>query len=936
MTKPVLAVIGSGMQAMAVISSVEDIVRVGRLEVVWIVPHQRRNVTVFAGNGWNQAPSVEYDPAQTTLLVSRIFRGQVEAVTKDAQGRKVIICAGEGILCDAVVVALNPFCDMESDSGTNFLEQHRNVQPFDELSYLCNQRRTPVNLLCEWQTDTLSSLLQRRTHSKYIQSSIAGKPAKTKKHQDEDEEAADDDDDMEFDRPTVLDFRLPRATTQFAESLMKSSNCNSPQLLYFAMNEGELSLPLGDLRLGDAELKRICDAMQFHYLCADESGAFLTRDLSDIDVSGNNIQQIEPLRDTLILHRGLPVRSMLRTINLSRNMLSKTSVVSFLDALCTASDEVHLSSLFMSGCGLDDSVAETLATVVAKMASLTHLDVSQNSFADASAVILQAARFHLGTLSVGGINLRGCDAHIGRLLHSEKIRCVDFSDCNLDDNDALAIGEALVTASSRTAIRKLNLQHNPRMSTKAVKFIFECCATVTAEPSCSLTHLLLQGCGPIGIHEIDIAAHVAQHCHKLDALSFSVIEEEEAAVQVIVDTIVKHSKSLTSLVFDCVARPSRCDRRVSSVASARANVEVLSAHLAANKARQDARLEQAAGRSLLSSTVIDVAAEAARAVPLMPSPVSRHYLRVDDSVNRALYEAQSTSSNFDAYRLRKWQESLQAAGGSDAQVAAGFLCGTVDTFDKRWRHFCDAVVTLDALPLPKFLRSLPSFHDGVVVVSDAYEASTDLALFMIGCGARMGRSDAPFPLSANSGVHWAFMSEILLPRLRRNVIRLLCPEIVAHVLRRDYIGDVLRQREVSAYILRQKLMEALSAPNIPLAVFLREKRVKETLDEICRRLDELHPAPYQSLTCAVASEDQLLLHLAARGVDMSVFAIPSTDPTKPVTPPPPAAKKGELQKKDASQPAAAPAPSASPPPAPREVKYVGTSHHVIVEALLAM
>jgi hypothetical protein len=850
-------------------------------------------------------------------------------------------------MCDAITLALDPYHDMGVAQSDDFFSRFGSPRSLEELSYLRNVSEVELNLLSTWQADELKALITRGTHKRYIQSSLqTGKnhavvqPVKVR-DLDEEEAAADDDDDMEYDRPHVLVLKLPCISTKFAESLLSSSQMNTAELVYFAMNEGERCLALRDSNVDDAELNRICTAMRAHYLLRSSNGGSptLIRDVSSVDISRNALTTLNSITETFFLHtpndsdadtRG-PIRSMLRQLDVSHNPLEQRSVTVFLSALLSAGSISHLASLNLCHCGLTDDVAEALCSAITRMASLATLDVSGNRFSShMSGEILLAARHHIKSLDMSGLDLQGCEPQLEKLFRSqvERIHC---SSCGLDDSTALCIGTRLVQGECRGSLRVLDLSSNPGITSEGVKFLLECIVAGLPSDACRMQEVLLEGCGGVGVHEVVAAANVVQHCRSLETFTFSIISEEQLCVQVFVDCVVKYGNALLHCTLDSfVSPPSRCNLAVSTPTSAelpRSTHDALHARLTGNKARRAAREEQLASRALSIATATDLAAEAARSLPPATGiGVPTHYLRIDDSANAAVYAGQINSVDCDEYRHRRWLEALRSDGECDVTSptsVAGYLCGSVDTWQPQWAPFRDALVTLGPQVLPKYAQALAP-HGDCVVVDDQFFISVERKLLMVGCGSRTRLGNAPFYQSVNSGVHDAMYSRLVLPILRQSILNVLAPRLVVSIPRTDIIGVWMGRDDVPPNILRQKLLENLSLTFATTQSYMQRKQLKQLLNEVTHRITERQPSVHDPLhqQCK-RSESSLLDALAARG---ATFAAEVAAP--PPSPPPPAVAPA---KKDAPLPAQ--------PVILRQVESNApqlTSYHIIIESLKGM
>lgn len=899
---PTLAVIGSGMHAVSIISSFSECVALRRIRIVWVLPNRHRAATVFDGCGWSSTSSVQFDPFHCTLGVAQVISDNVDKITPAPGGLRGgrIYAGGCVVNFDALIVALDPLADMQ-DAEDDFRHCCRTVQPHDDSSYLRNHTDLTLNMLTAWQMESLRSLLQTSRHRKYIQASIGIKREKKGPRDADEDEVQDDDDDMEIDRPNVIDLRLPLATTTFAAALMESSRENIPQLLYFAMNEGERTLPLQGKGMSDAELERVCDALRLHYSLRGPNEITFCRDVSEIDISSNRISTVSPITKTFVFD-GVPVRSMLRTLTVSDNKLEKATVVELLRALIAADEAINISTLKFSNCGLDDEVGDLLAIVVAKTKSLRVVHVGLNNFtAPISQSILLSSRHHLEEISLHGVPLSMCSQHILKLLYSKHIQSIDFSACDLDDQVARSIGNALVSGPNKEKIRKLDLSNNPKMTTEAVRFLFECLSSLGEG---AMSEFFVKGCGPLGIHEIGFASTAVQVCRNLSKLSLSLIAEEQLCAEVLITTIVKGSNVLELCDFDLREdTPSRCDSTVASPTHAtlsKEQVDRLEAKLEQNRTRKESRREELAGRSLSVATALDAAADAARAIPNHNTVTPLFCLRIDDSATRNAYQSQLSANLLDRYRFERLEFAYMSVCGKALPPTVGYKCGSVCTFDEQWKHFSDVTVVLKRPTLPLFLTNLNvKVIDGAALVTSEFELSTPMNIFMIGCGSRQEYVDAPFSLAVNSGVFWSFLSTIVLKRVYDRVLRLLCPELRCSIPRNDAIGVVMQKDNIALPVLRQKIIEIVSLPFVSSADHAAMHKLKFVFEELCRRYEEEKPFTVVNRQCL--SREDLRSILEGRGID---------DPTNKAKAAEPAGTKTEEKgsKKDAN-----PAP---PPPPP--------------------
>lgn len=949
---PRLAVIGSGRYAMALISSLTDAVDVDALQVVWILPNAERKAYIFDGHGWNSAAtSIEVDPLQTALKVSSVVCGRISTIAPSASGH-IIYCGGRRVMCTAIAIALDPFHDMGVPTSDDFTALYGSPRPIEDLNYLRNVSDVTLNLLSTWQADELKAIVTQRAPRRYIQSSLrtgkptlgAALPIGKPRDLDEEDANADDDDDMEYDRPHVLELKVPLISTQFAASLLSTSQSNSPELLYFAMNEGDRCLTMREAGVDDSELERICAALRAHYLLSSDMGkATLVRDVSSIDISRNSLTTLNSITETFFLLRKpegsetdapSPIQSMLRHLDVSHNPLGQGSVTLFLSALLTAGSVSHLASLNLCHCGLTDMVAEGLCSAITRMTSLVTLNISGNKFtAQMSGEILLASRHHIKSLNMNGLDLHGCEHQLDRLFSSRQLERVFCADCGLEDSAALCIGTRLVNGESRASLRVLDLSGNSRISSDGLRFLLECvCAGLSSE-SCRLQEVLLEGCSGIGVREIVAAANVVQHCRHLEAFTFSTIFEEQLCLQVFVDCAVKYGNALVnSTLVSFVFPPSRCDTSASTPTNRelpQATHEALHQRLVSNRARRAAREEQLASRALSIATASDLAAEAARSLPPVSSVgAATHYLRIDDSANAQVYAAQDNSDECDAYRYRRWVEALRSDGELDdvsTSTVAGYTCGSVDTATPQWAPFRDALVTLSAPALPHYVALLAKNRDGTAVVNDDYFISVERKLLMVGCGARTSFGDAPFPLSVNTGVHDAMYSRLVLPVIRRSILAVLAPRLLVSIPRTDAVGLWMSREDVPPNVLRQKLLECLALSYSSMETYVNTKRLKLVLNELTHRLGEQEPPAHDPLHQQCKRSEALLLDaLSNRG------AAPMAEKLPP--PPPPAASA------PAKKPPDAPLPQAQPVIASVVDTHakVMTTYHVMVEALKSM
>lgn len=952
---PRLAIIGSGRYAMALISSFSDAVDLGVLQICWVLPNSKRLAVIFDGHGWNpSASSITIDPTLTSLKVAGIVCGRVGAIHSHAD-QEVIYCGDQRVICDAVAVALDPFHDMGATSSDSFMGRFISPRPLEELNRLSNVSNVELNLLCTWQADQLAELVARGRHRRYIQSSIAksqGTHGDTKRESkpkdlDEEEANADDDDDMEFDRPNVLELRLPLTTTKLAESLLSTSQTNPPELVFFAMNEGERSLSLREANIDNAELDRVCSALRVHYLvCSRGSPPTMLRDVSSIDLSHNALTTLNSVTETFLLvpepqesnandsaHSHGPVRSMLRHLDVSHNPLEPTSVVAFLSALLSAESVSHLTSLNLCQCGLEDGVGAALSSAIARMPSLVTLDISNNNFSpQVNRNILQASRHFLKSLNVSGLNLRGCDSQLEKLFRSAQMERVHCSNCGLEDSAVLCVGTGLMQGQCRASLRVLDLSKNPSISSDGVKFLFECITAGVPSDQCRVQELLLEGCGGVGVHEIVAAACIVQHCRFLETFTFSTIYEERLCLQVFVDCVVKYGNALTACTIDSfVSPPSRCNTLEATASNRPLSPEAINAlqlRIAGNQSRRAAREEQLASRTLSIATATDLAADATRSLPPASGGIPTQYLRVDDSENSSVYANQLTKLKCDEYRYSRWLEAMRSAGSSDTSAVsmiAGYFCGSINTWNAQWAPFLDALVTLRPSRLPSYMNAFVS-GDGSVVVDSDFVIDQSRKIFMVGCGARTSSGSVPFALSTNSGVHDSMYSRLVLPIIRQNVLRKLAPQLAVPIPRTDIVGKWMDREDVPSNVLRQKLLESLSLAFVPVESYIQQKSLKFILDELAHRVAETRPHEHIPLHTKVQKSEQAFRDaLLVREAELPKL------PEEPIAAPPPAASG---KKSEAAAVVAPPAPIHVTDPSTSVRKQ--TSYDVVVAALESM
>ncbi|CUG93746.1 GPI-anchored surface protein, putative [Bodo saltans] len=945
---PKLGVVGSGRYAMSLISSLADAVEVDVLQIVWILPNTEKRGIVFDGHGWNaSAASITVDPFLTSLKVSAVVCGNIYSILTKGP-HHAIYCGGQEILCDAITFALDPYHDMDSHGTDDFLSRFGSPRPIDELNYLRNVSEVELNLLNTWQTDELKVLVTRGKHQRYIQSSLqtgkgapaAAQPTKLR-DLDEEEGNADDDDDMEYDRPTVLVLKLPRISTKFAESLLSSSQMNPPELVYFAMNEGERCLSLRNANIDDAELNRLCTNMRTHYLLRSSVGGSptLVRDVSSVDVSHNSLTTLNSITETFFLHTDAdgcsgPISSMLRQLDVSHNPLEQRSVTIFLSALLSAGSVSHLASLNLCHCGLSDGVAEALCSAITRMTSLVTLDVSGNHFSPLmNGEILLAARHHIKSLNVSGLDLQGCETQLEKLFRSHQLERIHCSSCGLEDSTALCVGTQLVQGECRGSLRVVDFSNNPGITSEGVKFLLECIVAGLPSDACRMQDILLEGCGGVGVHEVVAAANVVQHCRALEQFTFSIIFEEQLCLQVFIDCVAKYGNSLVHSTLESFVFPSsRCNTSESTPTAKelpQSAHDALHTRLAGNKARRAAREEQLASRALSIATATDLAAEATRSLPVASGiGVPTHYLRIDDSANAAVYADQSNSADCDEYRYRRYLEALRSEGDFDVTSptsVAGYACGTVDTWQSQWAPFRDAQVVLRPPVLPKYAQSLTTSDS--VVVDDHFFISEKRKLLMVGCGCRTRLGDAPFTQSTNSGVHDAMYSRLILPIVRQSVFRVLAPKLVVPIPRIDLIGVWMGRDDVPPNILRQKILENVSLSFAATLTYMQQKQLKQLLNEVTHRIGECQPALHDPLHQQYKrSESALLDALAARGSVFSAEVLP---------PPPPPPAQSPPTKKDAAAPVAVAQPAILSHVDSNTTPKI-TAYHIVVESLKTM
>ena len=316
------------------------------------------------------------------------------------------------------------------------------------------------------------------------------------------------------------------------EGLCRQKALQHLQISKCSLEEGGLKCMLKGLQ--GNKINFYCLEASYNYISSEvalELASVITNNptMKHLILQQCNLQE----QGLITITNALRSLSCLRTLNISSNKISNEVALELKEAIALNNTFGHLE---MVSCDLTEIGITTIANSLAKISSLTHLNIGYNSINDAAAEALAAA-----------------------LLCNTFIQHLDLSYCNIGENSFQTISKSL------SATSKLNLSNNIITNPVAEEL------TIALYKTCNLNSLILCNCNiqELGFDMIlgtlcgqNILHHLSLNCNIISDQTAAKICEVTAASTFLIELEIG-SCNISSHSFRLIAESLMNDNKIS-------------------------------------------------------------------------------------------------------------------------------------------------------------------------------------------------------------------------------------------------------------------------------------------------------------------------------------------------------------------------------------